>query len=165
MWFVKTRKFVVTCSLEKITRPLQNSTPRVHLEGWLLSSSLKVKRQHRSSLKITSFFSMSWSISLRFIAVANKWYYIILRITNRNDFDIVLVPSDNDPPGGFVVLKKKIVVIKKKIKSPLPITFEASLKTDLKKKLFINYKSSLVLKPLPTEGAPITITVTTNGKW
>ena len=158
MWFVKTRKFVVTCSLEKITRPLQNSTPRVHLEGWLLSSSLKVKRQHRSSLKITS-------ISLRFIAVANKWYFIILRITNRNDFDIVLIPSDNDPPGGFVVLKKKIVVIKKKIKSPLPITFEASLKTDLKKKLFINYKSSLVLKPLPTEGAPITITVTSNGKW
>ena len=28
---------------------------RLHLEGWLLSSSLKVKRQHRSSLKITSF--------------------------------------------------------------------------------------------------------------
>lgn len=108
---------------------------------------------------------MSWSIALRFIAVANKWYYIILRITNRNDFDIVLIPSDNDPPGGFVVLKKKIVVIKKKIKSPLPITFEASLKTDLKKKLFINYKSSLVLKPLPNEGAPITITVTSNGKW
>nr|XP_058946642.1 uncharacterized protein LOC131774603 [Pocillopora verrucosa] len=94
--------------------------------------------------------------------IANKWYYIILRITNRNDFDIVLIPSDNDPPGGFVVLKKKIVVIKKKIKSPLPITFEASLKTDLKKKLFINYKSSLVLKPLPNEGAPITITVTSN---
>lgn len=88
----------------------------------------------------------------------------MLRVTNKNNFDIVLKTSDGDPAGGFVILKRNIVVIKKKVKSPLPVTFEAFLKTDDKKKLFINYKSALMLKPIPTQGTPVTVTVTTNGK-
>lgn len=108
---------------------------------------------------------MFWFIVFCFIVVVNKWYFIIFWIINRNDFDIVFILLDNDFFGGFVVLKKKIVVIKKKIKLLLFIIFEVFLKIDLKKKLFINYKLSLVFKFLFIEGVFIIIMVIFNGKW
>lgn len=80
--------------------------------------------------------------------------------------DIVINPSDGDPVGGFVVRKSVIAVITKKVKSPLPCRFEAFLKTNDKTKFYINYKPSIVLKPITTstKNTAITLTVTKNGK-
>lgn len=80
--------------------------------------------------------------------------------------DIELKPSDGDPAGGFVIRKNVIAVITKKVKSPLPCSFEAFLKTDNRTKFYINYKTSIVLKPITTKNAnsAVTLTVTKNGK-
>lgn len=81
--------------------------------------------------------------------------------------DMVLMPSDGDPTGGFVIRKNLIVVITKKVKSPLPVRFTAFLKADENKKFYINYKPMVELKPIPTTtkvAGPIGLTLTKNGK-
>lgn len=103
---------------------------------------------------------------LNVFAVPNQQYYLVLRIANMAGDDIVVKPSDGDPAGGFMIRKKTLVVITKKVKSPLSCNFEAFLKADETKKLFINYRSMFELKPTPTKSTPaITLTVTKNRKY
>ena len=78
--------------------------------------------------------------------------------------DIVLMPSDGDPTGGFVIRKNLIAVITKKVRSPLQVSFTASLKSNKDTKCFINYKPLIALKPITAKNAAITLTVTRSGK-
>ena len=80
--------------------------------------------------------------------------------------EIVVMPSDGDPKGGFVIRKNLIAVITKKVRSPLQVRFTAYLKADEKKKFYINYKPIVELKPIITKNAnaPVTLTVTKNGE-
>lgn len=111
-----------------------------------------------------SRFIFSLKLHLNVLAVSNQWYYLVLRISNMAGDDIVIRPSDGDPKGGFVVRKNLIAVITKKVKSPLPCRFDAVLKTNNKTKFYINYKPSIVLKPITTKNVAVTLTVTKNGK-
>lgn len=103
---------------------------------------------------------------LNFFAVSNQFYYLVLRIVNMANDDVVLETSDNDPKGGFVIRKKVIAVITKKVKSPLPIKFTAHLKGDVSKAFYINYKPWVNLKPITTKTtkAALTMTLTKNGE-
>ena len=80
--------------------------------------------------------------------------------------DIVVMPSDGDPKGGFVIRKNLLAVITKKVRSPLPVRFTAFLKADEKKKFYINYRPIVELKPITTKttNAPVTLTVTKTGE-
>lgn len=80
--------------------------------------------------------------------------------------EIELKSSDGDPTGAVVVRKNVIAVITKKVKSPLPCSFEAFLKSNNKTKFYINYKASITLKPITTKNpnSAITLTVTKNGE-
>ena len=111
-----------------------------------------------------SFFAPSLKLHFNVLTVSNQWYYLVLRISNMAGDDIVIKPSDGEPVGGFNVRRNVIAIITKKVKSPLPCRFEAVLKTNEKIKLYINYKPSIVLKPITTKSAAVTLTVTKNGK-
>lgn len=101
---------------------------------------------------------------LNFFTVSNQWYYLVLRLVNMVGDDIVVMPSDGDPKGGFVIRKNLIAVITKKVRSPLQVRFTAYLKADGIKKFYINYKPIVELKPITTKNAPVTLTVTRNGE-
>ena len=104
-----------------------------------------------SSLTVTSF-----------VTAVSKVYYLVLRITNVAGVTIRLIPSDKQPPEGFTVGKNTIAVIKKKVSSPLPVTFRAIDASE--SKLYINYKSEMILTPTESEGSPIPLTVTVTRK-
>ena len=103
---------------------------------------------------------------MNFFTVSNQFYYLVLRIVNMADDDVILETSDNDPKGGFVIRKKVIAVITKKVKSPLPVKFTAHLKGDTSKTFYINYKPWVNLKPINTKTtkAALTMTLTKNGE-
>ena len=82
-------------------------------------------------------------------------YYVSLRIVNRSGKDIVVMPSDNNPPLGWKVKKGYIVKLTKSSTANAPIALTAK-DPSTQELVKINGKDSVVLKPSETKQAPET---------
>ena len=72
---------------------------------------------------------------------------MMLKVTNPTQYDIVLLPSDKYPAGGFTISHKAIAKIKKEVSSPASVSFVAQIKNEPNKFILVNGKSSVVVSP------------------
>lgn len=93
---------------------------------------------------------------------ATGTYYISLKILNKSGKNVVIMPSDSNPPQGFPVKKGFMMSFTKPTKGNAPVTFKVvdPASNELMK---INGNDSIVLVPSEVKGAPTTCEILAPG--
>ena len=93
---------------------------------------------------------------------ATGTFYISVKIMNKSGKNVVLMPSDNNPPQGFPVKKGFMMSFTKSTAGNSPITFKV-LDPVSNQLMKINGKDDIVLTPSLTKGAPTTCEILAPG--
>lgn len=89
-------------------------------------------------------------------------YYVSLKIFNKSGKNVVIVPSDNNPPNGFQVKKGFMVSFTKPTKGNLPIVFKA-LDPATQRLMKMNGNDSIELVPSEVKGNPSIVEILAPG--
>lgn len=87
----------------------------------------------------------------------------MLKVTNPTLSDVILLPSDKYPAGGFTISHKAIAKIKKEVSSPSPVSFIAQMKGQPNKYILLNGKSSAQVSPSESSLDVVDINISPKG--
>ncbi|KXJ05282.1 hypothetical protein AC249_AIPGENE12630 [Exaiptasia diaphana] len=120
-----------------------NGQSAPHNAHFLMSSLVMFNRNipTQSVPSITKYFSKPIAVH------PLTKYYIMLKITNPTQNDIILQPSDKYPAGGFTISKKAIAKVKKEVSSPSEVSFIAQIKGQANKYILLNGKPRIKVSP------------------
>ena len=82
---------------------------------------------------------------------------------NKSGKNIVIIPSDNNPPQGFQVKKGFMMSFTKPTKGNSPITFKA-MDPSTQEIMKINGKDTVECVPTEVKGVPVTVEIFAPGK-
>lgn len=89
-------------------------------------------------------------------------YYVSLKILNKSGKDLVIIPSDNNPPQGYQVKKGFILSFTKPTKGNWPVVFKA-LDPSTQKLMKMNDKDTIEVVPTEVKGLAKTVEILAPG--
>lgn len=93
-----------------------------------------------------------------------KTFYVVLEITNNLGGQAALLPSDNQPPQGFMVDKGVVLTVTKSMFTDLPVKFTA-IDPVTKAKFFLNNQDFIQVKPTHSKDTVTKVTLTQTGNY
>ena len=81
-----------------------------------------------------------------------------MKLKNNVGKNIILLPSDNDPPQGFKIRSGYIVSLSKTLSSQQTVTFRA-IEDESRAKVLINGKESIKVTAVKGKASPVDVTL------
>lgn len=94
-----------------------------------------------------------------FLGILTTPWTISLRLANKDSRNIILFPSDNDPPQGFKVRRGYVVSLSKTLNSKQTVTFRA-IEDESRAKVLLNGKESIQVTAARGKPTPLDVILT-----